>query len=301
MKRFYIYYVYDEDNVLRYVGKGTGNRYKGGIKDSTNNIIIKKLKNTEYRTVIQFNNLTEGEAVEKEKEIIRDVGRVVTNTGTLYNITEGGEGASGVIYTIEEIKRRYKNRLDFNLKNLNDNTLHHFVSLGDAALKLNTSRSLVNSLLKGKSTTILKGVWVLPNYDPSIPHFNSKSIELYDHNQNIILKFSSQREAADHLKCGVTLITSLKNRHINSIFQRYTLPGVINTKLRGKHVRSSSVLALRYKPVTIYDNDLKKYIKFESRKEMAKFYNIHSGDIKHLIDGRFKALLRGRITVVPIV
>ena len=44
---------------------------------------------------VEFDNLTEEQAKENEKLLIRLYGRIVNKTGSLCNISEGGEGRSG--------------------------------------------------------------------------------------------------------------------------------------------------------------------------------------------------------------
>ena len=89
-----IYYVYmylrKIHNTPYYVGKGKNNRAfekHGRIvvpKDSTKIHIIKE-------------NLSNEEANELEKALIAQYGRKDNNTGILRNLTDGGEGTSGII------------------------------------------------------------------------------------------------------------------------------------------------------------------------------------------------------------
>jgi hypothetical protein len=53
---------------------------------------------------ILHENLTENEAFDIEKRLITEYGRL-DNTGCLINLTDGGEGVSGLIYTLEMKKR----------------------------------------------------------------------------------------------------------------------------------------------------------------------------------------------------
>lgn len=109
------YYVYlhltlDED-IPFYVGKGKNQRCKNHLHRSEwwNNIVNKH----DYYIKILDINLTEEEAFSKEIEYINKYGRKqFGNGGTLINLTDGGEGSAGKIYTEEEkqkISEKYKN------------------------------------------------------------------------------------------------------------------------------------------------------------------------------------------------
>jgi hypothetical protein len=96
---FYIYAHYkadDPDSPPFYIGKGKGKRDKSGRRNpywknisNKHGFIIKRLAE----------NLTEQEAWDLEKKLIARYGRLVDNTGCLCNLSEGGEGASGVIHS----------------------------------------------------------------------------------------------------------------------------------------------------------------------------------------------------------
>ena len=88
-----------EDRSPYYVGKGKGNRVykrkKGEIhppKDKSRILILKK-------------NITEEEAFKHEIYMIAVFGRKDLGTGILYNMTNGGDGASGAVRS-EETRRK---------------------------------------------------------------------------------------------------------------------------------------------------------------------------------------------------
>ena len=89
-----------------YVGKGKGNRLKRHLNESqlnSNNnphkerilkkIIKKGFDPIQYAVIIK-NSITESNALDLEKNIIQLIGRHNLNSGSLTNLTDGGEGMS---------------------------------------------------------------------------------------------------------------------------------------------------------------------------------------------------------------
>jgi hypothetical protein len=88
-----------------YIGIGKDTRRPNNKKDRSvfwKNIISK----TEYIVEIIFNNLTKDEAIEKEIEFIKLYGRVDLKTGTLCNMTSGGEGTGKLNDDLEWLRRK---------------------------------------------------------------------------------------------------------------------------------------------------------------------------------------------------
>ena len=101
MREFYVYewFIVDTNEVF-YVGKGKNNRYKQLKK---NKFFMDMYNAHECDVRIIYDNLTENEAFEKEKEIIA---YYRNNTEyRLTNVTNGGEGVSGWIPS-DELKQR---------------------------------------------------------------------------------------------------------------------------------------------------------------------------------------------------
>ena len=110
-KDFYVYKRIRLDNMsCFYVGKGRGRRYKVASRNEHHNRIAKKHG---YKTIIVKSGLSEKEALELEKEIIRhyvfdlkygiDVDGYRESESSLFltNQTFGGDGTSGVRHTDE--------------------------------------------------------------------------------------------------------------------------------------------------------------------------------------------------------
>ncbi len=92
-----------------YIGKGSGKR-ANFHKTRANNPILKrkinKIKELGLEPIVEIykDNISDNEALNLEIELILKFGRVDLGTGTLCNLTEGGEGSSGRIAS-EETKK----------------------------------------------------------------------------------------------------------------------------------------------------------------------------------------------------
>lgn len=110
MNNFYVYMYLDQDNVPFYIGKGIGDRYFPSLHNRKEQPYLRnKLCKLGYENVkIHFlhKNLTEEEAFTWEKYWIKYIGRKDKKEGTLCNLTNGGDGVSGVIPTEESNLKR---------------------------------------------------------------------------------------------------------------------------------------------------------------------------------------------------
>jgi hypothetical protein len=85
-----------------YIGIGTDNNYKRAYSKNSRNIFWERVvKKTNYDVEIIMDNLTKDKAKQKEIELILLYGKKINNTGTLVNISDGGESGSGYKHTQE--------------------------------------------------------------------------------------------------------------------------------------------------------------------------------------------------------
>jgi hypothetical protein len=97
--QYYTYAYLREDRTPYYIGKGQGNRaYRRSKKD------IKPPKD-KSRIIFLKQNITEEEAFKHEIYMIAVFGRIDLGTGILHNLTDGGDGTSGLVHS-EETKRK---------------------------------------------------------------------------------------------------------------------------------------------------------------------------------------------------
>lgn len=108
---YYVYVFFDGQKPI-YVGYGKNMRWKDHFSMKTNVRLNRFLKNNPVnQPVIAADNLSIGDAKVLEIKLIAQYGRDNLKTGSLYNLTDGGEGTSGLIMT-EDQKLKIKQGAD---------------------------------------------------------------------------------------------------------------------------------------------------------------------------------------------
>lgn len=205
-----------------YVGKGFGDRCNIHTLtiDTRNKLkqnIINKILNNNKKPIIilLYSNITEYTAFRLEKYLINKLGRRDLKTGVLSNLTNGGEGVSGVIYNYErkismitenkpilkyddkgDIIEKFKNIVDLSIKypNLRTNHIHR-------ACKSNGRRKISNFFWKYWEGEKLDSILELQDRFKLILQYdlNGKYVKTWDSAKTISLKLNYSSGAI--LKC----------------------------------------------------------------------------------------------------
>lgn len=296
VNKYYVYGIYDGDNICRYIGKGKGKRVKDHFTNSSNKL-LRECIDRNYTYKILFNSLTEQEALSKEIELIKLYGRLDKNNGTLFNETWGGDGYGRTGYEYDENSVKvYKNRRVFDLENIQTGEIKHFESLGLAAKYIGTSKQNILSLLDKKNRYVKK-VWKLVDYNPV--HKGSQAFTIKNIQTGAVYNFNSQVECANFIKTDPSNIGNLKKKKINNIKRVWVLPETKNIIILPKGREPGKPNSKLYKSGRVYDNVNKKWCIFKSQKEFAKKYNIPNGDVCSLIKGKLNTIKSGRFSLIP--
>lgn len=137
-----------------YIGKGKGLRPTKHytLYKSNNNRFYSKMKSIvdgglKSEFILLKENLTESEAFECEKNLIKLIGRI-ENGGTLTNLTDGGEGQSGFKFSEETKKKMSDIRLGKKIGPMSD----------EVKLKISISKIGKISKMKGKKLEEIVGI-----------------------------------------------------------------------------------------------------------------------------------------------
>ena len=96
-----------DKNEVFYIGIGSDPSYKrANCKHKRSDHWNRIVKNTSIEIEIILDDLSWEEACKKEIEFIALYGRRNNKTGTLVNLTDGGEGSLGVIFSNETLQKR---------------------------------------------------------------------------------------------------------------------------------------------------------------------------------------------------
>lgn len=300
MNRFYVYVIYDVNNLPIYVGKGTGRRAYDSFRKS-DNIAVRNCK-TKERVDIIADKLTEIDAFSLEMKLILEYGKRCNKTGTLYNITDGGEGVSGFEYTKQHIIERYHNRRPSSIVDINSGEIIHSVSLGDAARKLSiilgrpVSSTCVHALLNGKVQIIYKR-WKVHGKEIIYNHtVKEKAIELKNIHTGEIFYFKSAAVAAKKLDITVDNICNLRKKRTLLANKCWSLVdtdiNIISDRFKNR-IRNSLK-----KSIKIMDNITKNILEFPSQKKAAEKLGCNPSDISMLRRGIIKSIKNKRYIIV---
>lgn len=191
-----------DKNEVFYVGVGTKKKWeynRAKSKWGHNKIwwdIIRK-SDQKYKVEILLHSNNYDFILEKEKEFIKLYGRKNLGTGTLANLTDGGEGFIGYKKTKEQIEKRratMKGRPSpLRGKKLSEETKKK-ISLSKEGMVLSKE-----SILKRQKTKLERakerGFYQSEEHKRNIGLANGRKVLQYDMNMNFIAKYPSTAEA----------------------------------------------------------------------------------------------------------
>lgn len=173
-----------DTNQIFYVGIGrTKNFRRAYIKEGRNNLWKKIISKTNYAVDIIYKNISKEDACKKEINLIALYGRIDLKTGTLANLTDGGELNSGYKRT-EEQKKKQSEKLKGNLNcrygvKLSEDTK---IKMSKAAtgkkMSLEAKQKISNSLVGKPSRHRRKVVCVLTGTIYDSVELAAKSVDM---------------------------------------------------------------------------------------------------------------------------
>lgn len=104
LNNWYVYkHTREDKNEIFYIGIGCSKNFKRAYeKYKRNNIWYKITNKTSFSVEILNENLSKEEASIMEINLIKEIGRIDLGTGTLSNMTNGGDGTNQFIFTDEQ-------------------------------------------------------------------------------------------------------------------------------------------------------------------------------------------------------
>ena len=99
----YVYrHIRHDKNEPFYIGIGK-TMYRHTARQNRNNIWLRIISKTTYDVEILFEDISWESACDKEVELIKLYGRIDRGTGTLANMTDGGDGNLGLVHSQEAL------------------------------------------------------------------------------------------------------------------------------------------------------------------------------------------------------
>lgn len=244
MNKYYVYVFYkpDDNKTAFYVGIGStyddGREridyhfiYAKNPKHQSNklfyNTLAKILNNNQMPVVEKIaENLSIEDASELEKKLIQQYGRRIDKTGTLCNITNGGEGWSG------EQPHKWKKVVQLDL---HGNVINIWESIKIASIETNSNRNDISSTCRGERKTHNGFIWLfIEDYKNNIEseikwrtnlyQTQSKATNQYDLKGNLIKVWKNAKQAAETLglhRSSISMCCQGKQKQTGGFIWKY--------------------------------------------------------------------------------
>lgn len=205
-----------------YIGKGKDRRISSTVNKRKNrnkhkNYILEKIHslNLTVTSIKYREKLTEKEAFLLEKDLVNKIGRADLGLGPLANLTDGGEGGSGLKNKRIDWSELYRSVIKYSI----DGMFIKEYSCIKNALEENPKAKNITPCCQGKRDTSGGFIWRYKNEDNFEKNLNVDHIKLKNHKGNfpigviqknldgkIINEFSSIKEAEKETGCSSSKI-----------------------------------------------------------------------------------------------
>jgi hypothetical protein len=274
-RTFYVYGLYDENSILRYIGKGNSyyDRTRRHFRKSSNPK-VREFINDKWRVEFMFKDKSEKDVLDKERELILE------HKPTLYNMSKGGEGGL----------TRDGEGNPITLKNIKTGEIKYFKTQAMASRFIGVDPNMI-TLLKGNKVLHIKRIWVLEHMDGvyaleeskrksgyKVPKLYKK-VRLYDNLERKFLYFNSQKECAKFLHVSTGNVTRLIQGEFFSLKKyRYTI--------------KPDDLGIRTRKCSVIDTTNDKVFTANSYRELATILNVKECMVSCLFNGRVKSMYK---------
>src|ERR1035437_295399 len=218
-----------------YVGKGKGIRYKvhSTVIDKGNKLkqrIMNKIKTEDKNPIIikLYENISEYSAFRLEKYLINKIGRRDLKLGTLANLTNGGDGASGTIFTREKRNNMISNKRSIVKYNNNGIVLEIFENIVDLSIKYPhlPSNNIHRACRSSGRRRVDNCFWKYSDGEliGDIVELNDgfKSILQYDLNGNFIKQWNCANEARNYINSnGSAILKCCRNNAKQQLYYKF--------------------------------------------------------------------------------
>lgn len=248
-----------------YVGIGSDDVFKRAYEKNNRNRHWRNIvKNTPYNVEIIVEGLTWKEACEKEKEFVSLYGRTDLGSGSLCNLTEGGEGTVGMKHTDETKKKisqdnKRPEKLAICMENLK---------------KMQTPEARAKALANRDYKEITRKRLLKTDYI-KIREASEKVIFQYDLQGNFIKEWKSATEAVNSLG------GKLKNSNISKCCdgQRNHCGGFIWRHVIDNKLSEIIPIFSNKKIIIQYDSNMNYIDEFESIRDASRKSSIARANI----------------------
>lgn len=281
-KKYYLYrHIRVDKNEPFYIGIGTktdadikyGTYTRANIKSKKNNVWVKITNKTSYIVEILFESDDYDFIKQKEIEFVKLYGRIDLKTGTLTNMTDGGEGTTNVI--VSEHSRQLRSLFQKGRKKSKESILKQIETRKKNGFKLSDEAKRKISLTK------------------------SKAVLQYSLEGTLIKQWNTAIEASEELGIPKTSITQSANYNERKTFTGFNyiwiyLEDFNSNKLdkfnialtRAKEGKIKSNITID-KKLEIIENYKKIYNTFAKKKDKLKYleskYNINYSTIRAIV------------------